>query len=125
MKRYFLLAGAFLALMGLQDLISESLTLEQMLPEADKFENWTLEFGIEHYTPDNLYEYINGEAELYNDYGFAEMITAYYTQSDGGDAAIAVDIYDMGAPLSAFGIYSSYRRPGLDFDMIGTEAIVS
>lgn len=125
MKRYFLLAGAFLALMGLQDLISESLTLEQMLPEADKFENWTLEFGIEHYTPDNLYEYINGEAELYNDYGFAEMITAYYTQSDGGDAAIAVDIYDMGTPLSAFGIYSSYRRPGLDFDAVGNEAIVS
>lgn len=125
MKRYFLLAGAFLALMGLQDLISESRTLEQILPDADTFENWTLEFGIEHYTPDNLYEYINGEAELYNDYGFTEMITAYYTQSDGGDAAIAVDIYDMGTPLSAFGIYSSYRRPGLEFDEIGKEAIVS
>ncbi|MBD3274345.1 MAG: hypothetical protein GF372_03495 [Candidatus Marinimicrobia bacterium] len=125
MKRYFLLAGAFLALMGLQDLVSESLTLEQMLPEEDTLENWNLEFGIEHYTPDNLYEYINGEAELYNDYGFVEMITAYYTQSDGGDAAIAVDIYDMGSPLSAFGIYSSYRRPGLEFQDIGTETIVS
>lgn len=125
MKRYLLLAGAFLAFMGLQDLISESLTLEQMLPETEKFENWTLEFGIDRYTPDNLYEYINGEAELYNDYGFVEMITAYYTQSDGGDAAIAVDIYDMGTPLSAFGIYSSYRRPGLEFDTIGNEAIVS
>jgi hypothetical protein len=125
-RHFALIAGAFLALMGIQNLTSNtSADLNSYLPDALSLPDWSMEFEPEQYTPDNLYEYINGEAELYNDYCFVEMITAYYVHKTDDAKAFSVDVYDMGAPLNAFGIYSSYRRPGLDFDNIGGESIMS
>lgn len=93
---------------------------------ADNFEEgWTFEFAPEIYTPENLYEYINGEAEIYKRYDFVEMATASYVLKVDPAATFTLDIYDMGTALNAFGIYSSYRRPELHFEEIGAEATVS
>jgi hypothetical protein len=78
-----------------------------------------------HYTPDDLYEYIDGEAELYLAYDFVEMATLTYFWGDAEDTSFVVDIYDMGTSLNGFGLYSSYRQPGYRFEEIGTEAVVS
>lgn len=78
-----------------------------------------------HYTPDNLYEYIDGEAELYLAYDFVEMATLTYFWGDEEDTSFVVDIYDMGTPLNGFGLHSCYRQPGYRFEEIGTEAVVS
>lgn len=86
---------------------------------------WTQDGAVEQYGPENLFQYIDGEAEMYNDYGFVAMVTAYYVHSQRSELAFSIDIYDMGSPLNAFGIYSMYRRPELEFASIGAEAIVS
>ncbi len=95
------------------------------IPEPDFAPGWKWDFEPEVYVPDNLYEYINGEAELYNSYTFEKMVTGSYVNSRDDMQTITVDIYDMGSPLDAFGIYSRFRRPGLEFAEIGGEAIVS
>jgi hypothetical protein len=96
-----------------------------LMPEPDPAAGWKWDFETEVYTPENLFEYINGEAEVYNDYSFIDMATGSHVRIDDAMASVTFDIYDMGTPLNAFGIYSNYRRPGLTFDEIGEEAIVS
>ena len=96
-----------------------------LIPQPDFAKGWTWDFEPEVYTLDNLFDYIDGEAELYIDYNFVEMATGSYAKKDDETISFSVDIYDMGSPLDAFGIYSSYRRPELDFEAIGDEAMVS
>jgi len=94
-------------------------------PPAGSLPGWTFEFKPEVYSPDNLHEYINGEAELYKKYQFVEMATASYVHRRQPSLSFTVDIYDMGTALDAFGVYSLRRRPGMTFADIGEEATVS
>lgn len=122
MKKYMLI---HLMLLPALLLLAADSSVSDYIPQPDFASGWQWDFEPEMYTPENLYEYINGEAELYNSYTFREMVTASYVNSKDDMQTITVDIYDMGSPLDAFGIYSRFRRPGLDFADIGEEAIVS
>ncbi|MFC1530155.1 DUF6599 family protein [Gemmatimonadota bacterium] len=125
-SRFLLLMPAFIILtltawhapQGGDDVMS-------LVPQPDTDQGWQWDFEPEVFTPENLYEYINGEAEVYNDYEFIEMVTASHARHDDPLASVTFDIYDMGTILNAFGIYSNYRRPELTFGEIGEEAIVS
>ncbi len=75
------------------------------------------------YYPENLFEYINGAAEIYLSYGFKELIVAEYKKSDASDT-VAVEIYDMGNHKNSFGIYSAERYPDNEFVSIGTQGYV-
>ncbi|MFH1943375.1 MAG: DUF6599 family protein [bacterium] len=99
--------------------------LDQLFPGPGFEKGWSWHGMPKHYSAGNLYEYIDGEAELYLKYGFQEMATMTYFWGSVDDTSFIVDIYDMGTPLDAFGLYSNYRRPGYTFEKIGTEAIVS
>ena len=94
-----------------------------LVPQPGDGAGWQWDFEPEIYTPENLYEYINGEAEVYNDYEFMEMVTASHARRDDPMASVKFDIYDMGTPLNAFGIYSNYRRPELEFGDIGEQTV--
>ncbi len=95
------------------------------LPDEVFLQDWVREGAVETYTPDNLFEYINGEAELFHDYNFQVVATAYYVHRDNQQQAFSVDIYTMGSPLDAFGIYSMYRQPNMQFESIGAEAMIA
>jgi hypothetical protein len=97
----------------------------KLLPQPDSSRGWRFDIQPDIYTRDNLFEYINGEAELFNDYGFVEMVTAAYIRGDDFSHSFSIDLYDMGSPLNSFGIYSSYRNPGLTFVEMGYEATIS
>lgn len=56
------------------------------------------------YTPENLYEYINGGAELYISYQFKNLLALTYKKEDLPD--IAVDIFDMGRSADAYGVFA-------------------
>lgn len=55
------------------------------------------------YTPDNLYEYINGGAELYISYGFRKVLSKVYSADNQPD--IIVDIFDMNSSKDAYGVF--------------------
>lgn len=99
--------------------------VEHVMPAPGFSEGWTLEGKIKTFNPDNLYKHINGEAELYLPYGFEALGAAFYTSKDNPDKALTVDIYKMGSPLDAFGIYSRYCNPDSPEAKIGSGSFVN
>ena len=65
-------------------------------------EGWTQPGEVLIYDADNLWEYINGAAELFVSYGVRSCHT---TDLSSGDLTVTVDLYDMGTPLNAFGVF--------------------
>ncbi|MGC9472373.1 MAG: DUF6599 family protein [Bacteroidales bacterium] len=61
-----------------------------------------------YFHPDNLFDYINGGAELYLSYGFREVLSRRYECP--GNPCIQVEIFDMIEPANAFGIYTQTRE---------------
>jgi len=120
-----MLVSVLLICLGAQLSARQPDDLVTLLPGERYQSDWVLDGEVETYDPANLFEYINGEAELFRDYDFVQMVTAYYIQSEQTSLAFSIDIFDMGSPLNAFGIYSMYRRPGLQFQELGEEGIVS
>ncbi|MEI6153747.1 MAG: DUF6599 family protein [Deltaproteobacteria bacterium] len=99
--------------------------VEKVIPAPGFSEGWTLEGKIKTFNPDNLYKHINGEAELYLPYGFESLGAALYISKGNPDKALAADIYKMGSPLDAFGIYSRYRNPDAPESRIGSGSFVN
>jgi hypothetical protein len=60
------------------------------------------------YEPENLYDFINGGAEVYVEYGFVQVITREYVK---GNDSVIFTIYEMEDPEAAFGIFSYNRTP--------------
>ncbi len=95
---------------------------EKLLPHDPGITGWQLAGDSYHYLPGNLYNYINGAADLFISYGFVKLVGAEYTPgSDRKDYLIA-DIYDMGNKLNAFGVFQSKRNPESSLLKIGTGA---
>jgi hypothetical protein len=63
---------------------------------------WTQPGEVLIYDADNLWEYINGAAELFVSYGVQSCRT---TDLTSGDLTVTVDLYDMGTPLNAYGVF--------------------
>jgi len=85
---------------------NESQKLARLLPED--VEGWQIGREDRLFNRGNLYNYIDGGAELYLSYGFLEMIGRTYTQP--GQPDIVVDIFDMGSSRNAFGVFSHSRE---------------
>ena len=62
----------------------------------------------ETYGRDALYGYMNGGAEVFLAFDFREVFVRRYGR-DGADD-IVLDVYDMGSPAEAFGVFSCDRE---------------
>jgi hypothetical protein len=70
----------------------------------------------------DLYRYMDGGADIYLKYGLVALAHREYHPA-GVD--MTVDVFDMGGPLQAFGIYSAERSPEYRFIDIGAEGYSS
>ena len=70
------------------------------------------------YKADTLYQYIDGGADVYLLYDFQVLL---HQDFKAGAADITADVYDMGKPEDAFGIYSAERSPKYNYIPIGAE----
>jgi len=93
-------------------------TFERMFPAWRPGPGWHLDGQPAVYVPSNLYDYIDGQAELYLSYGFQRLVTGTFVDATVPDEFIVADVYDMGGKLNAFGIYSIYE----DEDRISLDA---
>ena len=80
------------------------------LPGADDLTGWEMVSQPENYGPENLWDYINGQAEFYLNYGFLRVDTAEY-RAQSGAPSVVVEIYQMASAEEAFGIYAAERNP--------------
>ncbi len=71
---------------------------------------WTPSEAPRTFFPDDLFEYINGAAESYLSYDFRELLVADL-EKKGSGATLTLEIYDMGLPVNAFGIFAAERYP--------------
>jgi hypothetical protein len=60
------------------------------------------------YDRENLYDYINGGAELFLSYGFDRLASRRYARD--GEPDILVDVFDMISSDNAFGVFSHSRE---------------
>jgi hypothetical protein len=84
----------------------ESQKLARLMP--DTVEGWRIGRDDQVFNRENLYNYINGGAEIYLSYGFIEMINRTYVLPDQPD--VIADILDMGTSPNAFGVFAHSRE---------------
>ena len=65
--------------------------------------DWRISSAPRYFGPDNLYDLINGGAEIYVEFGLTKMVTVDYKAPDRKTQTVTVEVYDMGTPNGAFG----------------------
>ena len=99
--------------------------MDPLFPKPGFSAGWLLDGAIKYYDRETLFEYINGEAEIYFPYGFERLASAFYQKRNDPKIGIGADIYKMGSRLEAFGIYANFRRPDAERIKVGIEGFVN
>ncbi|MGZ8474394.1 MAG: DUF6599 family protein [Candidatus Deferrimicrobiaceae bacterium] len=87
---------------------------------------WRLLEPVRSFGPDNLYEEIDGEAELFLPYGMERLTVAVLGRTARPGSEVRLELYRMASPRDAYGIWSQYRYPDQEVLRIPpSEAIVS
>jgi hypothetical protein len=87
---------------------------------------WKLLEPVRTFGPDNLYEEIDGEAELVLPYGMERLTVAVLGRAARPGSEVRLELYRMASPRDAYGIWSQYRYPDQEILRIPpSEAIVS
>jgi hypothetical protein len=73
---------------------------------------WQIFDEVKQFTPENLYEQINGRAAFFQAYDMIRMTYVRFVNSDETTQFINLSIYDMGTPTNAFGVFSAERSQG-------------
>jgi hypothetical protein len=78
--------------------------LSGYLPASGEVAGWKLAEAPKSYRGDKLYMMIDGGAELYQEYGFTQALSAEYEEVRG--KSIKLEIYEMESPAAAYGMYT-------------------
>jgi len=78
--------------------------------------------GYPVFTAENLWDYIDGAADKYLEYGFADLHVAEYKK---GRSIIKCEIYKLKDHTMAFGIYSMERSPSFRFINLGAQGYIA
>ncbi len=97
-------------------LAAAGLSLAAQTPDCTLVPGWTQHGPLRTYAADNLFEYMNGNAEGYLIYRFVRMQGV--TCKSGGDS-IVFDISEMADPESAYGIFTANRDQRVPGEKIG------
>jgi hypothetical protein len=94
-------------------------------PLAAKGE-WRFLDPVRTFGPDNLYEEIDGEAELFLPYGMERLTVAVLGRTARPGSEVRLELFRMASPRDAYGIWSQYRYPDQEVLRIPpSEAVVS
>ncbi len=89
------------------------------VPNCGAVDGWSQKGDVRTYVPNNLFDYMDGNAEGYIVYGFRQMTGVTCVS---GDRTIDIDYFEMASPEMAWGIFASNRHPRFDVQPIGTIA---
>ncbi len=82
---------------------------------------YKIEANYPVFTPDNLWDFIDGAADNYLSYGFENVHVREYVK---GKTKIKVEIYKHKDPDNTFGIYASERSPSYRYVNLGTQGYI-
>jgi hypothetical protein len=84
-------------------------------------EGWKFSAAPTQYTPDNLFEYVDGGADAFLQFDFEELLTASYVNAQ--KVEVTVDLYRHRNAARAFGMYTQERPAGSTPVPVGIEGI--
>ncbi len=116
------LAGPEPALRSAEPGPEEKEILLHLLPKKTEIPELKGSSVPEFYQPQNLFDYMNGQADAYLDYGFKLLITREYTTATR--EIVTLEIYRMEGPHHAFGIFAAERTPEDKAVSIGVEGFL-
>jgi hypothetical protein len=97
----------------------EKSALQALLPKEGEIQGLKGRSAEEFYVPKNLFDYMNGQAPMYLDYGFRLLLSREYTAGDG--SPITLELFRMAGPAEAFGIYAAERTQEDQDFQVGVE----
>lgn len=107
-------------------LLTILLTLPAVVPAGEEsfpsLNGWSMTPGEQVYVPGNLWDLIDGAAEIFLSYGFVDLHLAEYKDSTGTD--VRAELYRHSSLANAFGIYSAERNPEYNFIDVGTQGYI-
>lgn len=104
-----------LIMAGIAIALSAMVNAQQLFPEMKGYKTFD-EYPV--YTPEDLWDYINGAADGYLALGFTDLQIREYVR---GKSKIKAEIYRFGDDSQAFGMYSMERSPGYYFIKVGVQ----
>jgi len=78
--------------------------ISSCIPHNNEMPGWFEEDVHRIYKGESLYEYINGGAEIYHEYGFKQVITQDYSNKAG--ESLSLEIFEMEDDTAAYGTYT-------------------
>jgi len=96
--------------------------LSALFPADGVIAGWTRTEELKSYRGDELFLMIDGGADIYHEYGFAQVMAGEYQNREG--KLIRLEIYQMQSPDGAYGIYSFKTGRDGESQSIGQEALL-
>lgn len=93
------------------DITSNALSFAEFIAELTP-DGWSLADRVAAFSAENLYERIDGRAELYLSYDVVSLTTATFEKEGELGEFIELSVYDMGSAMNGFGIFSVERFSG-------------
>ena len=91
-----------------ENFVSSAQTLSEAIAELAP-DGWGVFDKVKIFTAENLYEHIDGRAELYLAYDVQSLTTATLEKKSDTGEYMELSVYDMETPTNAFGIFSVER----------------
>ena len=70
---------------------------------------WSRDGAPQEFVGEDLYTYIDGGAEIYQEYGFRRMVVQDYRSPAG--KSVSLEIFEMETPAAAYGMFT-FKRSG-------------
>jgi hypothetical protein len=97
--------------------------LKAFLPKNDELAGWTINSDVSEYKGNDLIFFVNREADLYHEFGFAELMTTSF--SNDQNEAFSIEVYRMKDIYASYGIYL-YKSEGMEdkYEEAGKDAFI-
>ena len=90
-----------------------------LAPSAREVEGWAPAGAAQVFEGEDLFQLINGGAEIYHEFGFQRALSQDYIGAEG--RSIALEVYEMEGVAAAYGVYSFKSGTGQPLDLGGDE----
>ena len=108
------------------NIVQTTVSPEDLLPSAKELAGWVQSRAPSTYEGKTLYRDRASSPDLFYAYGFERQAEVEYeTPQFGSKPLILLEIFDMGTPENAFGIYNFHTYPQMKFEWIGSKAMLS
>ncbi|MBD3218388.1 MAG: hypothetical protein GF310_08945 [candidate division Zixibacteria bacterium] len=105
----FLILSIFISCSGENEIQKdEAMKISDLFPS--EIDGWSPSGEFETYDREGIFTYINGAGEVYRMYDFREVWVRHYEKE--GAPEITVEIFDMGKPEDAYGVFQHASQGG-------------